>query len=206
MVEHEAHQHHGHGTGNRWLDIALALSAFIVSLVSLYLGIHSAKSMDKLVAANSYPYLMVQRSNMKLDADGSWGGKTIDLDLTNNGVGPARIEWLTLDFNGKSMRNYGELLAACCTAAGPLNGMNIRGTMDGYLIPVGQATGVLHWAAPKEPNARFEQLREALYKMKLTVCYCSVFEECYQAGSDLPRPERVEACEAPATAFQPRLN
>src|SRR5690348_14897911 len=62
-LEHESHHHHHpHGTGMRWLDISLAVAATIVSLVSLWLGLHSAHEMEKLVAANSYPYLELMQS------------------------------------------------------------------------------------------------------------------------------------------------
>src|SRR5437764_14602731 len=62
-LEHESHpHHHPHGTGFRWLDIALGVSATFVSLVSLGLGLHSGHAMEKLVAANSYPYLQQSRS------------------------------------------------------------------------------------------------------------------------------------------------
>src|SRR5438094_9389422 len=64
-LEHESHpHHHPHGTGYRWLDITLGVSATIVSLVSLGLALHSGHAMEKLVAANSYPYLEQWRSNM----------------------------------------------------------------------------------------------------------------------------------------------
>jgi hypothetical protein len=62
-LEHESHHHHHpHKTGVRWLDLGLGLSAGIVSLVSLWLGLHSAHSMEKLVASNSYPYVELMRS------------------------------------------------------------------------------------------------------------------------------------------------
>jgi hypothetical protein len=49
LLEHESHhRHHPHGTGVRWLDIILGVAATSVSLVSLWLGLHSAHSMEKL--------------------------------------------------------------------------------------------------------------------------------------------------------------
>ena len=62
-MEHESHHHHHpHGTGMRWLDVTLGVAATIVSLVSLWLGLHSAHSMEKLVASNSFPYVELMRS------------------------------------------------------------------------------------------------------------------------------------------------
>ena len=53
MEEAHAHAHRAHGTGARWLDMSLALSAFVVSLASLWLTLHNARTMERLVAANS---------------------------------------------------------------------------------------------------------------------------------------------------------
>ena len=54
MEEHgHQHAHPPHRTGHSWLDISLALSAFFVSLISLWLAMHNARTMEKLVASNS---------------------------------------------------------------------------------------------------------------------------------------------------------
>jgi hypothetical protein len=55
-LEHESHHHHHpHGTGVRWLDATLAVAAAIVSLVSLWLGLHSAHSMEKAGRCQQLP-------------------------------------------------------------------------------------------------------------------------------------------------------
>ena len=60
--EHET-PHRAHGTGHRWLDLTLALSAMFVSIVSLILAVHSGHAMDRLVAANSWPFLLYDTEN-----------------------------------------------------------------------------------------------------------------------------------------------
>jgi len=47
-MEPENHASHGHhtSTGFRWLDISLALSAFLISLISLGVAIEHGKTMD----------------------------------------------------------------------------------------------------------------------------------------------------------------
>ena len=61
--EHEA-PHVAHITGSRWLDLTLALSAMFVSIVSLAVAVHHGNAMDRLVAANSWPFLMYSTDNM----------------------------------------------------------------------------------------------------------------------------------------------
>src|SRR5205807_10517887 len=43
--------------------MSLALSAFVVSLASLWLTLHNARTMERLVAANSYPNVDISFGN-----------------------------------------------------------------------------------------------------------------------------------------------
>jgi hypothetical protein len=69
MQEHgHQHAHPPHRTGHSWLDISLAVSAFFVSLSSLRLAMHNARTMERLVAANSYRWarLDAARKDLKI--------------------------------------------------------------------------------------------------------------------------------------------
>lgn len=208
-MEHESHHHHHpHGTGLRWLDISLGVAAAIVSLVSLWLGLHSAHSMEKLVAANSYPYLELQRSSANLErrhADGGFSGR-VEFALTNNGIGPARVEWVELTYKDKPMANLSELLAACCNATdknAPL--MNKRGNVTGTLIRPGATVAMFTADEPEAPNAMFDALHRAMQHIRQSACYCSVFDECYLRSWDGTKPTPVEQCTPPAKPFAPRF-
>ena len=112
--EVEAHAHHG--TGIRWLDASLALSAFAISIISLFVAIHHGHTMRemaeanaRMVAASSWPF--VQYGSGNLGADGS---QTISLSLTNQGVGPARIEKLEILYLDKPVKSTMALMKECC--------------------------------------------------------------------------------------------
>jgi hypothetical protein len=85
------HAHAPHRTGFRWLDISLALSAFFIGLISLAVAIHHGKTMDKLVASNSYPNIDIEQSNEEDLHDGLGQRPVLNIDLTNTGIAPARI-------------------------------------------------------------------------------------------------------------------
>lgn len=211
-MEHESHQHHHpHGTGVRWLDIILGVAATVVSLVSLWLGLHSAHSMEKLVAANSYPYLELMRSNM-LEAPQSGTDQhrlQVKYELANNGIGPARIEWVELTFKGKPVRNIPELLSACCSGAGSAsdaNNMDARGGINGSLVRAGGAVPLFSWVEPATPSPLFAALHRQMDQIAYSACYCSVFDECYLRTENDDRPKPVAQCTAPAVPFRPSFN
>ncbi|TFW23275.1 hypothetical protein E4L96_06850 [Massilia arenosa] len=206
-MEHESHHHHHpHGTGMRWLDITLGVAATIVSLVSLWLGLHSAHSMEKLVTANSYPYVELMRSSAALPQPGEQiRRRMVEYELDNNGIGPARIEWVVFNFNGKPMRDLTDLMDACCNGA-DINGMNLRGNVTGALIRPGGRLPMFTWNEPATPDPAFDALNKQMDKIDFTACYCSVFDECYTRSTETTKPEPVKACVAPATPFQPRTH
>lgn len=205
-MEHESHHnHHPHGTGIRWLDISLGVAATVVSLVSLWLGLHSAHSMEKLVAANSYPYLELMRSTSTLPLAGnSVFRKKVEYELVNNGIGPARIEWVQLNFKGKPVRDLTELLDVCC--AGPardIDGINHRGGVASALVRPGSSLVMFTWNEPKTTNPTFEALHRQMNDITYSFCFCSVFDDCYMRADNGVKPEPVKHCTPPAVAFRP---
>lgn len=206
-MEHESHHHHHpHGTGVRWLDISLGVAAGIVSLVSLWLGLHSAHSMEKLVAANSYPYLELMRNMSSLDTDPATGKSypRVEYMLVNSGIGPARIEWVQLTYKGKPMANLTELLKACCTVDGKSDlAMNRRGNVVGSLVRPGQMLSMFAADGRAGDNPVFDALHRSMKDISQTACYCSVFDECYLRLKDEAKPTPVDECTAPGVTFRP---
>lgn len=206
-MEHESHHHHHpHGTGIRWLDISLAVAAGVVSLVSLWLGLHSAHSMEKLVAANSYPYLELARNMTSTENDPETGmpRKRVEYILINNGIGPARVEWVQLTYKGKPMADIDALLAACCAMTQNVDfTMNRRGNVAGTLVRPGDIISMFAAEQPRTSNPVFDALHRSMNDIGLSACYCSVFDECYLRNRDGTKPEPVDQCTPPAVPFKP---
>jgi hypothetical protein len=199
-----AHAHRTHGTGFHWLDISLALSAFFVSLVSLWLAIHNGRTMEKLVAANSYPNIDVEPGNHFDFDDGQGLRPAVYLSLANTGIGPARLRAVQLSWQGKPAADLRALVALCCSAQGTPSLPNMSywhsGDLRGYMLAAGQSVNLYAWPeVPGDPRwARLNDLRD---KVGLEVCYCSVFDECYVRESSHREPVRVKACPVPAAPY-----
>ena len=193
----------------RWLDITLGVAATIVSLVSLWLGLHSAHSMEKLVAANSYPYVELDQSmtGSTLLPGTQRMRDVVEYELINNGVGPARIEWVELRFKGKPVADITDLLDACCQAQQHnYSGLNRRVGIEGTLVRPGVSAKLFTWIEESTPNPDFLALRRQMKDVELSTCYCSVFDECYVRQWDgRNKPEPVKQCTAPPVKFRPAV-
>ena len=207
MEEHgHQHAHLPHRTGHSWLDISLAVSAFFVSLSSLWLTLHNARTMERLVAANSYPNVDISVGNQFDFQDGRGVRHALYLSLLNTGIGPARLRSIELSFAGRPAATLGALLAICCTqepeSSLPNTSYWSSGDDRGFMLQAGKDLALFAWPdAPGDPRwARLDAARKN-DKIGVRVCYCSVFDECYLHDSAYREPRRIGACPMPAVAY-----
>ncbi|HKD22069.1 MAG TPA: hypothetical protein VKB71_08640 [Rhizomicrobium sp.] len=195
------HPHHGgHKTGLSWLDLAIAVSALLISMTSLIVTIVHSRALErmadanaKLVQANSWPFVSYYTGH---NQDG-----TVHVGLMNKGVGPAKIETIELKWKGVAYRNAFDFLAACCgykpTQDYDTGSVDVlRAGQEGNLFAVSPT------AANQAVRDRFDVARISP-DMNLNICYCSVFDECWKADVVRLTLERqqVERCEPPAVSF-----
>lgn len=189
-VEKPHLQHHS--TGNRRLDMILPITALFVSLVSILIAWHHSEIMsdlvhqnEKLVQAESLPYVQLSMSARQ--------GGGIAFNAVNEGVGPAKIETAEIKVDGKPVENVRQLADACCGTgkekdfdASSLEGRMIR---PGDTVPYIQIDSL---------TARGLQS----HRIAATLCYCSVFDECWTAVTNDPTPNTVKSCPVPAHPYR----
>jgi hypothetical protein len=193
------HVHHGrHEDRHRWLDIGLAVAVVLVSLGSLYVSLHTGRTMEqlveqnsRLVRANSVPLLQFDAGNIN-----DKGQPEIYLAVRNAGTGPARIVWFELLQDGKPVHNVRELLPKDFKLDQP-HGTIITGGIAPSMMPAGEQRKLLTWAEPRESAAlpAWSHINKVRNDLKVEACYCSLFDECWltNASADVPRP--VATCE-----------
>src|SRR6185312_11240179 len=91
-------------TGHHFLDLAIAFSAILISLTSLGVAIHHGHVQQRLVAANSWPFLRFDFDNSRADG----GGQTVTYSIMNSGVGPAVLKSFGVEYQGKRARGFVE--------------------------------------------------------------------------------------------------
>ena len=201
--DHEA-PHAAHSSGSRWLDLTLALSAMFVSIVSLAVAVHHGKAMDRLVAANSWPFLMYSTDNMDPQ-----GVRRISLKVENDGVGPARVQTFEVWWQGQPVATAPELLQRCCMTDSktPLDSSTARslhlviGQVASRVMRAGDAESFMSLEL-KDANADiWHRLDIARLQLKLRACYCSVFDECWETDLEQTSAKRVGSCPAARVPF-----
>jgi len=196
----EIDPHHHHHTGRPWLDLVLGVTAILISLISLILAILNGDAMQRLVAANSWPYVNVGNSN----TDES-GAPLLILTMQNKGVGPAKIQSLEVFYDGKAMAGSEALIHAMLGPA--YNGLpvyHVASSIVGGVLSAKESVDFLQVKGKLVPRAILEQLAAKTDGLGYRVCYCSVFDECWmfdRSGAQ-SSPKPIKTCPRPATPYE----
>jgi hypothetical protein len=182
-------------TGHRLLDFAIAGSAILISLISLGVAVHLGQVQQRLVAANSWPF--VQFASWSSSETGT---QMVAVGISNDGAGAAILKSLVVRYQGKVIRGYVELLQACCglpqgvtkadlESIGPLEESSLIGVLRArekvtMLKLVRTSSNVELWQ-------RFSAARGAL---TFQGCYCSIVGDCWTSDLHTLDPRPVKSC------------
>jgi hypothetical protein len=194
MIPDEHEHAHAHKTGIPWLDLIIAGSAILISVVSLMVSIHHGKVMESLVDANTK---MVEASTLPIldfgvsNADAT-GKSVITFTLANQGVGPAIVEWTDLRWRGKPITNMPAFMTECC---GTPNGWFTQNA-DGATLPAGREINMLTVPLTDLNRTMWGKLDQEGRHITARACYCSVLDECWVTNFGAERPQKVTTCAA----------
>jgi hypothetical protein len=193
----ETEHHHHHHTGHRWLDVALGVSAVVISVVSLFLAIQHGRVMERMLEASTWPYVVIDHSNA------SPGDRHLELSIINKGVGPAKIDSLEVFYNGAAQSDSGSLLRAILKPPDPHRHLPvvISDIVDSVLSAKEQVNFVTVEAKEYSPE-EYARIDAAFKELAYRACFCSVFDECSVIDTRVAlRPVAVKSCQVPNKPF-----
>jgi hypothetical protein len=193
-------------TGHRWLDMVVALCALTISAVSIFVAWQSNQSMERLARASSWPFIQIGSGNASDE-----GEPQLAFGVANVGTGPARVYIYEIRVDGEPLPEGRHLLTrllnACCEAefrAATERAGSERAALgdemsspvpNRFLAPNGDVYAIV-WPRTEANTELWTALDDARQAGRITssVCYCSVFEECWVARSDSFPPEEINSC------------
>jgi hypothetical protein len=195
---HQPHSRHGGGGLPQWLELTIAGTALVTSICSIVIAIHHGHTMEKLVEANSIPYLIGGFSTATTTGD-----KVLSLDFLNRGVGPAHERSLRVKVDGQYVTSMGELIAkslppdqAAEVAKARHDGILqiLKNNVHTRFVP-GSGEQLVFRIPRTEENSRYwDILEKSADKWDVEYCYCSVFDDCWEVRGVWGEPTRIEAC------------
>jgi hypothetical protein len=164
------------------------LAAAIAALIALFVAWDQGRVMRQEIRASVWPALQLDGFSTQRDADIVQG-----LNIQNAGVGPARIDSITILYQGALVAD----LEAVSEGFPGYTGRSAT-SVTGRIIGAGDTVEVFSFV---NPRTRADDAVEMMYDLasnyRVEVCYCSVLDECWIArttGTITPKPESVDAC------------
>jgi hypothetical protein len=173
----------------------LALAA---SFLALSIGAYQARIMNvqtqlmqKQARAAVWPYVSIGYS---ISDQGEKLGYTWEID--NDGVGPARIESVTMSLDGKPMHSWDEVFRAIFgNAAVPATYTQF----DGKVIAPNTNRETTIDAMRILTLEQAKVFYKAQDRFKMAICYCSVYDECWIANRQESQVQPVDRCDTAGT-------
>ena len=189
-------------TGHNVLDLTIAGSAILISCVSLFIATQQSRTMERTLAASSWPLLQFASGNTKDN-----GQLSINMAIENEGVGPAIVRRIRMVYGGKEYDNPYALLRDCCnyvvTSADPTKlgaGTALTQPVEGKVIKGGDKITFFQMDLVPSNAETWRKLDAARFKMTFDTCYCSVLGECWQSDLRSLDQTKVDQCPMPGKA------
>lgn len=198
-------------SGVHWLDLMVSVCALLTSAVSIFMAYQNSNAMEDLVHANSWPFMQLSSGN---SGDAGPDDHTLKFDVSNAGTGPARIYKFEFFVDNHPVSSANPLISianACCETeyraviAGQAHPLDAIGTIQTSrvtttMLAANQSQPVLGWARSSRNAELWDAMDRARQNGRIVMhaCYCSVFDECWDARSGALPERRANMCEQPA--------
>jgi hypothetical protein len=201
-VEH----HHHHHTGQKWLDVVLAVSAILISVISLFLAVQHGRVMERMIEASTWAYVDADISALSVDPSQTKYTLHPRLVIRNKGVGPAKIESLEVFYQGIAQPGDQALTKALLHSTDDKRHFRLfSGDIVGGVLAAKEELNFVDFGTDLYTPEEYETVRQAMPKLSFRVCYCSVLDQCSVFDTREPMRRRqisVKDCPVPAISFQ----
>jgi len=173
-------------------EMLIGLSALVVSLVAVGVGVYSAVTDRTYAKASVWPRLII--STNVSTSDNSFS--EIGVKISNKGTGPAIIKSLRVWSKDTEIKQWNDIVEPHKTL---LKSYSLTKADISKGVISADQTFVL-FSLRSQSLKIIEQYKEKIFPTKLEVCYCSIYDECWKVVSD-NKPTPVQMCEVTASNF-----
>jgi len=173
------------------LQTFLAIAGMFTGAIALYAALNEADAVRKQQQAAVWPSIGVTQINY-----GSPGEERFVINVSNKGIGPARIITAEVTIDGEPVSSWREVLRQFSDGQ-PFAMSNFR--IGGSVLAPGEevtAVAVEQKYSSKEILSGFRELASS-GRANLSICYCSVFDDCWRFDAVKESTEPIEQCPAP---------
>ncbi|OIQ46527.1 MAG: hypothetical protein BM565_11215 [Gammaproteobacteria bacterium MedPE] len=162
-------------------EMIVALSALVVSLVTTVVSIYSATTDRAYAKASVWPRIEIYPNY-------SGGSQVFSFSVKNNGTGPAIVKHALISYADKPIKVWRDIPE--------LPDVRQSHISTRILSPQQQVEPIRITGMKRSQFIKLEK------EIKITLCYCSIYEECWLTDRS-NNPVKVKQCKAtPSLLFE----
>lgn len=169
-------------------NLFVAAPAMIISVAVAYFAFEQAEATKKMQIGSVWPNVSYDSGNLD-----EAGEPQINFNISNRGVGPARIAGMQVSLDGKPYRSIQDLLRDCCTEKGDRVAV-VMSSVNGEVIAPGDEFAFVQIAPEGVPARLYERIENTRMRVRAEVCFCSVFDDCWVEDSQSTAVRAVAQC------------
>ncbi len=187
------------------LEVLVSITAMVTAVAAVVVAILQTQVMrEEAMMEREHqrlsvmPAVLVYTGSHIGDTEGSFS-----VGLVNQGIGPAVLEGFSVEVEGSSARGWQEIIASGTDdqvhIAGDkrnVDGVTLSAATAGTFIPAGESLVPIKLDTTPENAALLRKFSENLV---VSVCYCSLYKECWMASNRRARPLQVKMCSSQKT-------
>jgi hypothetical protein len=197
----------------RLIELIVAVSVVMISVVSLFVAVEQSRIQRQTLEASVLPVIQYGTGNYDLERD-DW---SMTLNFTNTGLGPAELRYLGLSWDGEAIIDTSEFLARCCVPdripedqrlafvhSAFRNGQMafLFDSVQGRYFAPQESVDYIEFRRPDETTqpdgyAVWQALDSVRHDIRVEICYCSVFDNCWISRFPEQTREPARMCPEP---------
>lgn len=172
----------------------VAVAALVTSVVAVFIAWDESRLQRRSQAATFMP-IIETRPSFSLGSD----DLRLEFSIRNSGHGVAFVQYASVEYQGQPLEAYADFASTVLTPSLGDSADFSWHSMKGFLL-AGESKPVMTFRWEDNPQNRAElsdllanQMAERTENTALVLCYCSVFDECWEQrslGSTEPTPVR----------------
>ncbi len=168
----------------------IGISAVVIGICALGVSLYETSLMRQEQRAAVMPLLELSQSFYSEDAAKSITNFRLDLNVTNVGIGPARVSAYQVNVDGRPQDTWAHAIGALL-GHGEVSFPYTKSNISGRTIPPDRSIRILSIA----DSASALRVEAELERLEMAACYCSVFNECWITSSrDFGAARVVQEC------------
>ena len=177
-------------------EMLVALSALVVAVTALVVSILQAQIMREEQHVSVWP-------SLSMGVDISTAGGVFEISAQNKGIGPGIVRDFQLEVDGETVTSWEEFERAVAAQLPNTPSARNQRSLTGEVLLPGEDRRVYGSAGEES----FTLLMSGLGRIRMTLCYCSVYDRCWLSISDYTgsdadgEPTAVASCERDDGSF-----